>query len=152
VAEISVNDFTALLLPARDIVDDVFWAVIALAILVLAAVSAYRAGRLRAAVEAGLWSGFASGLLACCMALSMIVFGMRFITADPFNVAEWAARGAGTNAPGMAAYFAFETAAGAMMDLGVLGLVMRGVLGAIGGAMGKAARPAGRLLVARHGD
>jgi len=71
------------------------------------------------------------------MALSMIVFGMRWITQDPLNIAEWAVRGAQSEAPSMAAYFAFETYAGAFLHLIVLGLMMGLLLGLIGGLVGK---------------
>ena len=151
-AEISINNFLAPPLPARDIVDDVFWAAISIAILVLAARAAHRTGRLKAGVEAGVWSGLASGLVACLTALSMVVFGMSFVTADPLNVAEWAAREASAKAPSMEAYFAFETFAGGLMHLVLLGLIMGVVLGAVGGALGKGAWLAGRRRPAEDDD
>jgi hypothetical protein len=150
--EILVNNLLAPPLPTRDIVDDVFWAAIALAIVVFAAMSAYRTARFRAGLEAGVWTGFASGLVACCVALSVIVFGMHFITTDPLNVAEWAARAASTNAPSMAAYFAFETFAGALMHLVVLGFGMGAVLGVFGGAVGRVASLVRRPSLASRGD
>ena len=150
--EILVNNVLAPPLPARDIVDDVLWAAIALAIVVFAAISAYRTGRFRVGLEAGAWTGFASGLIACCVALCVIVFGMHFITTDPLNVAEWATRAASTNAPSMAAYFAFETLAGALMHLVVLGLGMGVVLGVFGGAVGRGASLVRRPSPAGHGD
>jgi hypothetical protein len=48
VVEISINNFVAPPLPARDIVDDAFWAIIGLSILVFACVSAQRADQIRA--------------------------------------------------------------------------------------------------------
>jgi len=71
-------------------------------------------------IGAGLWSGLASGVLACSMALGMIVFGMGFITHDPLNIQEWAVRGSSGVAPTMAAYFAYETLTGAFGHLVVL--------------------------------
>ncbi len=146
VIEISINNFIAPPLPARDIVDNLFWAAIALGIFGLALNEAYQADSLARGIESGVWSGFASGLLACTMALSIILFAMRFITRDPLNVAEWAARGATANAPGMAAYFAFETFAGAFLHLVVLGAVMGGLLGVVAGSLGKLLRAALRLV------
>lgn len=87
-AEISVNDFLAPPLPARDIVDDVFSAAIAIAILVLAVMAAHVTGRLGAGIVTGMWSGLASGLVACCMALSIVVFGIGVILADPLDSLE----------------------------------------------------------------
>lgn len=146
ITEISINNFVAPPLPVRDIIDDVFWALIALSILAFAVSCAYRMERITTGIEVGIWSGFVSGSLACCMALSVIIFGMRFITHDPLNIAEWAVRGADSHAPSMAAYFAFETFAGAFLHLIVMGIAMGGLLGIVGGAIGKGARLAGRLI------
>jgi hypothetical protein len=146
VVEISINNFMAPPLPARDMIDNLFWAAIALLIFALSIVCAYRTGRIKAGVEAGIWSGFASGALACCMALSLIVFGMRFMTQDPINIAEWANRGPDTTAPTMVAYFAFETLAGAFLHLAVLGLLMGLLLGLLGGAIGKGVRVAANWM------
>jgi hypothetical protein len=139
VIEISINNFIAPPLPLRDRIDDSFWAVIALLILGLATVSAYQSGSLLRGLKDGAWSGLVSGMLACWAALALIVFGMGLITRDSINIAEWADRGAGTHAPSMAAYFAFETFAGALLHLVVLGLVMGSLLGIIGGILGKSA-------------
>jgi hypothetical protein len=144
--EISINNFVAPPLPARDIVDDAFWAIIGLSILVFACVSAQRADRIRAGIEAGVWSGLASGAAACCMALSLIVFGMGAITRDPLNIAEWVARGPESGAPTMASYFAYQTFAGAFLHLIVLGVVMGVLLGGLGGAMGRAVKLSSRLV------
>jgi hypothetical protein len=137
--EISINNFIAPPLPARDIIDNLFWASIALSILVIAILSAYRATSVVQGIKAGAWSGFVSGLLACCAGLSMIVFAMPFITRDPLNIAEWSLRQAGSGAPTMAAYFAYETFAGAFLHLLILGLCMGGLLGIFGGVIGKIA-------------
>jgi hypothetical protein len=135
--EISINNFIAPPLPLRDIVDDVFWAIIALSILIYVTIKAYRLRSVLYAVKAGAWSGLVSGLLACCTALLVIVFAMRYMTQDPLNIAEWAARGAVADAPAMASYFAYETFAGAFLHLLVLGFAMGGLLGVFGGMIGQ---------------
>ena len=140
VIEISINNFVAPPLPARDNIDNGFLAVIALAILVGALAHAYRAANIVRGIVSGLWSGFVSGLFACCAALLLVVGGMAFITADPLNVTEWAARGSLNKAPTMAAYFAFETMAGAFLHLIVLGLLLGALLGTIGGLLGHGVR------------
>jgi hypothetical protein len=137
VIEISINNFFAPPLPARDIIDNIFWAVIAISIFIYAIISSQHSGYIRDGIRAGFWSGSVSGLFACWMALAVIVFAMTFITHDPLNIAEWAARGAENNAPSMAAYFAYETMAGAFMHLIVLGVGMGGMLGLLGGIIGK---------------
>ena len=149
VIEISINNFLSPPLPGRDIVDNLFWAGIAVGLFLFAALCAYRADHLRVGVEAGTWTGLASGAVACCMALALTVFGMKSILGDPINLAEWADRGPRTGAPSMAAYFAYETFAGAFLHLIVLGIVMGVLLGLIGGATGKGMRLVCRL--ARHG-
>jgi hypothetical protein len=144
--EISINNFIAPPLPLRDNIDNIFWAAIALSILVLAIISAYRARSLLQGIKVGTWSGFVSGLIACCTALSMIVFGMHFITHDPLNIAEWGVRQAGSPAPGIASYFAYETFAGGFLHLIVLGIAMGALLGVAGGLIGKIAGDASLLL------
>ncbi len=133
VVEIAINNVLTPPLPLRDRIDNSFWAAIALGIFVTAFRDAIRARRVWRGVQVGAWSGFISGLLACTAALTLIVFGMALLTADPLNVAEWATRGADERAPSMAAYFAFETLAGAVLHLTVLGPVMGAVLGAVAG-------------------
>ncbi len=135
--EISINNFIAPPLPARDIIDNIFWAVIAFSILIFSSVHAFRKDSLVTGIKVGIWNGFISSLFACCMALTVIVFGMHFILSDPLNVTEWAARASNSNAPSMAAYFAFETFAGAFGHLIVLGFIMGGLLGVLGGCIGK---------------
>jgi hypothetical protein len=135
--EIGINNFLAPPLPARDIIDNLFWAAIALSILVLVILRAWQTGSLWRALEAGVWSGFTSGLVACVMALVVIVFGMRFLMQDPLNLAEWAAQVSKNTAPAMSDYFAYETFAGAFGHLLVLGIAMGGLLGALGGLLVK---------------
>ena len=88
----------------------------------------------------------ASGAIACCMALSLIVFGMPFIVRDPLNSAEWAERGSTSGAPNMASYFAYQTFAGAFLHLVVLGVLMGALLGAFGGLVGRMIRLTNRLM------
>ena len=138
--EIGINNFLAPPLPARDIIDNIFWLGIALAMLLFAIIQAFKTGRISQGVNAGFWSGFASGLLACGMALLLVVFGIKWILQDPLNLAEWAKRGASSQAPTMAAYFAYETFAGALSHLIILGMLMGGLLGILGGLVGKGSR------------
>lgn len=146
IIEISVNNFIAPPLPLRDTLDNTFLAVIASSIFVYSGLCAYRKGWIKAGVAAAAWSGFASGVIAGCMALTMIVFGMRFLTEDPLNIAEWLLRGAQSGAPGMAAYLAYETFAGAFLHLIVLGLVLGLFLGGLSGVLGKTVKVLGRLV------
>jgi hypothetical protein len=136
VVEISVNNILAPPLPGRDWFDDVIWATISLTILVSAAWASDPSRRLGSGAVFGAWSGLASGLAACAMALSLVVFGTSFLVADPLNQQEWLVRGAASMAPNIAEYVAFETFAGAFAHLLVLGLAMSTILGVIGGAVG----------------
>ena len=146
VIEISINNFIAPPLPARDIIDNIFWAVIASSILVFSVIRAFQKDSLIRGIEVGIWSGFISGLLACCMGLIVIVFGMHFILQDPLNIAEWAGHAASITAPTMAAYFAFETLAGAFGHLIILGVFMGGLLGILGGSIGKGIKRVSNML------
>jgi hypothetical protein len=124
VIEIGINNFLAPPLPTRDIVDDIFWGVIAFSILSLALWQTYRVNSLIQGIRAGFWSGLTSGVLASSMALGVVVFGIAFIIRDPLNIQEWAMRGSSSGAPTMAAYFGYETLMGAFGHLVVLGIVM----------------------------
>jgi hypothetical protein len=135
--EICVNNIAAPPLPGRDIFDNIVWAVIALAIFALCVFYAWRTRSVTVAIQAGARCGFISGLVACCTALALIVFAMPFITRDPLNLVEWARWKTGSGAPSMAAYFAYETFAGAFLHLLVLGIGMGGVLGVFAGLIGK---------------
>jgi hypothetical protein len=146
VVEIGINNFIAPPLPLRDHIDNSFWAAIALGIFSLCLAASYRSRSMVQGIRVGAWSGLLSGLLACWAALSLILFGMGFILRDPINVAEWAERGAGSHAPTMASYFAFETFAGAILHLVMAGLVMGTLLGLLGGVLGKSAGEVRRSL------
>ena len=138
VVEIDYNNFIAPPISIRDPVDDIIWAGIALGMLVVASVAAARARSIGVGLRAGAWSGLISGLLACLMALGLVVFGMRFLLADPANQAEWAARDTTSGFADSAAYFAYQTLAGAMLHLIVLGIGMGTLLGLLGGLLGRA--------------
>jgi hypothetical protein len=139
--EILVNNLLAPPLPARDIIDDAFWALVAIGVLGCAVVAGRNGARLVDGVHAGLWAGIGSGAVACLTALSMVVLGLRFITADPLSIKEWAGVAGQTPAPDISAYFALQTFAGALGHLGVLGAGMGVLLGLVGGLVGaRAAR------------
>lgn len=135
--EIGMNNILQPGLPLRDILDDLFWAVIALIIVGASARYAYRTNEIRIGMKVGFWSGLSSGAVACLTGLFLVVAGMQFLLHDPLNNAEWSARGATSGAPNMATYFAYQTLAGALLHLVVLGAVMGIVLGLVGGAFGK---------------
>ena len=63
VVELWKRNFIAPPLPARDIIDDIFWAAVAAAILICAAVFAYRARRWWVGGLAGAWRGLIGGLM-----------------------------------------------------------------------------------------
>ena len=140
--EIGVNNVVAPPVHARDVIDNVFWALIAAGILVASVAAAYRSGRLRDGIVVGTWSGFVSGAVACGTGLALVVFGMSLLLSDPVNLAEWSSRAKDSTAPTMAAYFAGETFAGAFLHLGVSGIGMGFVLGGVGGMLGRMSSPA----------
>ena len=136
--EIGINNLIHPGLPLRDIIDDTFWAIIALLIFVTAATDAYRSDRFLSGLLSGFWSGFSSGAVACLTALMLIAFGMKYIITDPLNIREWNDLKATADSSSMAVYFAYQTFAGAIMHLFVLGIFMGLFLGTIGGLAGKA--------------
>ncbi len=135
--EIGTNNIVRPGLPLRDIVDNIFWASIALLILMTAIYDARKTGKILQGITSGFWSGLSSGAVACMTALILIVFGMNLILLDPLNIKEWTDVKANTNLPTMAVYFAFQTLAGAIMHLVILGAMMGIILGFIGGIIGK---------------
>jgi hypothetical protein len=138
--EICINNFIQPGIPLRDIIDNIFLGIIAILILVISTRDVYQSGRFLSGVKSGLWSGFASGVIACFTALILIVFGMKYILLDPLNIKEWTDLKATTYAPGMSVYFAYQTFAGAIMHLYILGILLGLILGSVGGAMGLALR------------
>jgi len=141
--EISINNIIRPGLPFRDLIDNIFWAFIAISILVTAAYYAFNSNMIVEGIKSGFWSGLASGAVACLTALLMIVFGMKFILLDPLNIKEWSDLKESSGYSGMSVYFAYQTFAGALGHLFVLGIVMGVILGTIGGLFGKIGR---RLL------
>lgn len=137
--EIGLNNLIMPPLPARDFYDNVFWAVIAAAILVYAGYRSFQTN-LKDGVLAGFSSGLGSGAVACATALLFIVFGMRQLLSDPLNIIEWSKRGAASNTPDMSVYFAYQTLAGAILHLLILVLIMGLFLGIVGGIIGKSLR------------
>lgn len=139
VIEISFNNFVDPQIStarARFYVDNGFWAAIALVILAAALAKSLMTGKISAGLRVGFWSGYLSGVISCLMGLSLVLFWMRFLLRDPINIGEYAARASGASAAGMASYFAYETMAGGLGHLFVLGVVMGLLLGLIGGLIG----------------
>jgi hypothetical protein len=135
--EVSVNNFLTPPLPWRDIIDNVFWAAVGALIFAYSVSRAYRTGRLSDGVEAGLWAGFASGVVACVAGLLITVFGIELVVNDPLTAAEWQSQGAGLTDP--AVFSAYETLFGALAHLHLLGTVMGVLIGLIAGLVGRAA-------------
>jgi len=135
--EISMNNIIQPRLPLRDYLDNIFWGIIAILILWVSYKDALDAKKIVAGIKAGFFSGFASGIVACLTALVLICFGMKLLLKDPVNIAEWADMNGKTNYPNMASYFAYQTFAGAIMHLIILGMIMALLLGVIGRLAGK---------------
>jgi hypothetical protein len=135
--EISINNLIRPNLPLRDNIDNIFWAIIALLILLAAILNAYQTNRFLNGVKAGFWSGVSSGAVACLSALIFVVFGMKYILMDQLNIKEWTDIKATENSPGMDVYFAYQSLAGAVMHLFILGAIMGLFLGVIGGLAGR---------------
>lgn len=135
--EIIINNLIQPGLPLRDNIDNIFWAIIALLILITAIRDAYQTNKFLKGVISGFWSGVSSGAVACLTALTFVVFGMKYLLTDPLNIKEWTDIKAKENSPGMDVYFAYQTFAGAIMHLFILGAIMGLFLGIIGGFTGK---------------
>jgi hypothetical protein len=135
--EIGINNLIQPGLPLRDNIDNIFWAIIALLILISAIWDAYQTNKFLNGVKSGFWSGIASGAVACLTALIFVVFGMKYLLMDPVNIKEWTDIKASENSPCMGVYFAYQTFAGAIMHLFILGVIMGLFLGIIGGFIGK---------------
>jgi hypothetical protein len=135
--EIWVNNFIHPGLPYRDIFDDIIWGVIACLILCVAIGYSTKSKRIFDGVKSGLLTGLSSGAVACLAALMLVNFSMQLILEDPLNIQEWNVMKSKTHYPGMTVYFAYQTLAGAIMHLVVLGVIMGVLLGIIGGILGK---------------
>jgi hypothetical protein len=138
--EIGINNLVHPRLPLRDYIDNTFWAIIALLILITAAIDAYKSNQFLSGLKSGFWSGLASGAVACLTALILIVFGMKSILLDPLNIKEWSDIKATADTTSMDVYFAYQTFAGAIMHLFILGVIMGLFLGSVGGVVAKALR------------
>lgn len=128
--EICINNIVSPGLPLRDIVDDVFWGIVAFSLAAIVVREVRSSGHWRNGLMAGMWSGVMSGLVACTTALTMVVFGMANILRDPLNVVEWSHI---SGPPSMAAYFSFQTMAGGILHVVVLGVMMGAFEGVIVG-------------------
>jgi len=62
---------------------------------------------------------------------------MKYLLIDPLNIKEWTDIKAAENSPGMDVYFAYQTFAGGIMHLIILGAIMGLLLGTVGGFLGK---------------
>jgi len=135
--EISMNNIIQPKLPLRDHLDNIFWGIIAVLVFYVSYKDAFHTRKVSAGIKAGFFSGFASGIVACLTGLILICFGMPLLMKDPVNVMEWTDMKGITKYPGMASYFAYQTFAGAIMHLIILGIIMGLLLGIIGGVTGK---------------
>lgn len=135
--EICMNNLLAPGLPQRDIYDNIFWAVIALIILIYSIKQSYKSRKIKDGVISGFWAGLGSGSVASLTALIFIVFGMHFLLKDPLNIIEWNNVRSSSGIPNIAVYFAYQTLAGAVLHLTVLGIGMGLLMGAIGGIIGR---------------
>jgi hypothetical protein len=135
--EIGINNIIHPGLPLRDIVDNIFWAVIAILILIFTTFEAFHTKKIFAGIISGFWIGLASGTIACLTALILIVFGMSYILNDPLNLKEWSDVAKSAHFPNMVVYFAYQTLTGAIMHFVILGAIMGLILGAFGGIIGK---------------
>jgi hypothetical protein len=134
--EISINNLIRPGLPLRDNIDNLFWAIIAILILTVAIRDAFKTNKFLNGVKSGFWSGVGSGAVACLTALIFVVFGMKYILMDPLNLKEWTDIKSTENSPGIDVFFAYQTVAGAIMHLFILGALMGLLLGIIGGILG----------------
>jgi hypothetical protein len=137
--EICINNFIHPGLPWRDIIDDAFWALVTALIVSYVAARAYHARTILAGLEAGLWSGFASGLVACVTGLLITVFGIQLVVNDPLSVMEWRQQGSQSGLTDPVVFSAYETLFGAIGHLHLIGTLMGIFLGLIGGLAGWAA-------------
>jgi hypothetical protein len=127
-------------IPQRDLVDNLLWGLIALAIFVAAVLRAVGSGQVLPGVQAGLWSGTVSGVIACLMAEIFVVFFIHLVIQDPASRQEWAVQGASSSAPNIETYWAYASLKGALLlHLLLTGPIMGGLLGVLGGVIGQGA-------------
>ena len=140
IIEISFNNFVPPAIStgaARAVVDNLFWGAIILGTIGGSIIGASRARNVFVGLRIGFWSGLVSGLLSCLMGLLLIVLWMPLLLRDPLLIAEFAARGPMSDAPDLAAYVAYETMAGAIGHLILLGIIMGSLCGLLGGLVGR---------------
>lgn len=134
--EISINNFIQPELPARDYIDNSFWLLISLLILILSIRAAYQSKKFLPGLWAGLWSSLASGAVACLSALLLIVFGIKYVILDPLNIQEWSNVKATADTANIAIYFAYQSFTGAILHLYILGVLPGIILGSMGSSLG----------------
>jgi hypothetical protein len=132
VAEILFNNLLHPSLPGRDRIDDGLWALVALLIFL----AVYHADARDQPAATGLWLGAASGAVACATGLLFATVGIHAITTDPLSRREWNSVGHGGST--IRSYWAYQTLAGSLLHLVVLGAVMGVGLGVAGGALRRA--------------
>jgi hypothetical protein len=135
--EISINNLIQPGLPLRDYIDNIFWAIIVVLILITVIQNVSKTNIFSHGITTGFWTGTASGAISCLSALIFIVFGMKYILMDPLNIKEWNDIKTSENGSGMAVYFAYQTFTGAIGHLFILGTCMGLILGIIGSFIGK---------------
>ena len=138
--EISINNFIQPCLPDRDIIDNTFWGIISLILLIKIIRDTYHSNKIISGIKTGLVTGFTSGLVACATALFLIVFFINYIIKDPLNAKEWTDIKGLSYSKDISVYFAYQTYAGAMLHLYILGLLFGLIFGILGGFMGKGLR------------
>jgi hypothetical protein len=136
ILEIGINNvFPADRVPigARDLADDVIWALISLATILVAGVAAHRAGSIAAGAAVGVWSGAVSGLLAYLAGLVVVAFFIEALKRSPDLIAEFPSSGAAD----LATYVTYTTIGwplgGAAGHLWLLGIGAGALLGTVGG-------------------
>jgi len=138
--EISINNIIQPGLPERDIIDDIFWGIITLLLFIKIIKDSYQEENIISGIKTGLWTGFTSGLVACLTALFFIVFGIKLLINDSLNIREWSDMKNVSFTKDTTVYFAYQTYAGAMLHLYLLGIFFGCIFGIIGGLLGKGLR------------
>ena len=144
--EITMNNVLQPPLPGRDLADNAFWILISALTIGYSALRSASSGHISSGVSSGFLVGSASGLVACAVALTFVVFGMGFLASDPVNNLEWSGIRSKEAFGSMEKYLAFETLTGGYLHfagLGALGGILLGAVGAVMGYLGRkvATRP-----------
>jgi hypothetical protein len=138
---IEISYFTFIATPTlgvavRGLIGDLLDAAIALAVLIVGALSAYRARDFTVGWRTAIWTGMISGLFVYLMGLLIINVRLDQVVHDVGAMQEYAARGAASGAPDIYNYWATQTLSGAVFHLIVLGVLLGAVLGALGASIG----------------